>query len=273
MTTQEMQQRILQAVSSVVSLGLLVCVNGCNAVPSVLNWKTESKLNQKSLAEIWADPELKSTALAYGQSLFAKKRYDNAPIACSDCHGPNGGGTKGTCPQFDRGERLWGSSLEDIFYSIKYGIRDHTIDSTKQPWVIQPKPGTRWSVMPGFKDVLTTPQIKTLSVFVLNLSAGVATKGEGDMLFQRHCSSCHGVHGEGSTRIGAPPLRNKKWWLDFYNQGMEGLQRYISDGPGLNGMRGWGNCLGCLDDAQIKALAVYVRSLGNYPPEDRTQAP
>jgi hypothetical protein len=97
-----------------------------------------------SLAEIEANPQLQSYALAVGQSVFG----DN----CATCHGTGGTGAKGY-PNLRDDVWLWGGKLEDIQYTITHGIRTGAVapgfaDFAKRAfeggWIeVEDRPGKR----------------------------------------------------------------------------------------------------------------------------------
>jgi cytochrome c oxidase cbb3-type subunit 3 len=77
----------------------------------------------------------------------------------------------------------------------------------------------------------------------------------GTKLFGEQCSSCHGDAGKGNVELGAPNLTDKIWLFGSDKATIvDGLNR----GRG-SVMTAW---TGRLDDATIKALAIYVHGLG-----------
>ena len=81
----------------------------------------EAKILASSLEEITKDPALNRFTLAAGQAAFG----DN----CAACHGSGAQGSKGY-PNLNDDHWLWGGSLEEIYYTINYGIRS-THDDTR----------------------------------------------------------------------------------------------------------------------------------------------
>lgn len=193
------------------------------------------KIKTKSLAEIQSDPQLYAFALAGGKTMFKEN--------CSACHGTGAEGRKGF-PNLNDDDWLWGGKLEDIYATIKYGIR-----STHEK--------TRTSQMPAFgKDsILTQAQIAAVADYMLSLSNGNNKNSEGGVIFKQNCSSCHGDNGQGNREFGAPNLSDAIW---LYGNDKQSIMQQISN-PRSGVMPTWESRL---PDTTIKQLSVYVHSLG-----------
>ena len=93
---------------------------------------------------------------------------------------------------------------------------------------------------------------------VLSLS-GRADDGDavarGAEIFDAQCASCHGPEGKGSQDLGAPDLTDGIW---LYGGDRATLTETVSNGR-TGTMPAWN---GRLDDGTIKALTLYVYSLG-----------
>jgi len=88
----------------------------------------------------------------------------------------------------------------------------------------------------------------------LPISPGYDAKA-GAKLFAENCAVCHGDAGKGNQELGAPNLADKIW---LYGSDEATLVETI--GNGRSGvMPAW---VGRLDPSTVKALAVYVHSLG-----------
>jgi cytochrome c oxidase cbb3-type subunit 3 len=74
-------------------------------------------------------------------------------------------------------------------------------------------------------------------------------------LFKENCASCHGPEGKGQRKDGAPNLTDNEW---LYGGSREAIEDQIWNAHG-GVMPTW---QGRLTPATIKALAVYVHSLG-----------
>jgi len=198
----------------------------------------EHELANASLAQIQANPELLQFALAEGKSVFG----DN----CVPCHGAGGQGARGY-PNLNDDVWLWGGKLGDIQHTITVGVR-----STSEE--------TRQSQMPAFgrDGILKPAQIEDLTEYVVHISgrpANPAAVGRATKLFAENCAACHGPAGKGDRKFGAPNLTDNEW---EYGSKREDIHDQIWNGHG-GVMPTWG---GRLTPETIKALAVYVHSLG-----------
>ncbi len=77
----------------------------------------------------------------------------------------------------------------------------------------------------------------------------------GAKLFAANCASCHGDDGKGKQELGAPNLADQIW---LYGSDETAIVDTITNGH-AGVMPAW---TGRLDPATIKALAVYVHTLG-----------
>lgn len=198
----------------------------------------ERLLSGASLARIQSDPELLQFALAEGKSTFG----DN----CAPCHGSGGQGAHGY-PNLNDDVWLWGGSMADIQHTITVGVRSTS-------------PQTRQTQMPAFgrEAILKPEQIDDLVEYVVHLSGRPANRpalARGAKLFTENCVSCHGAQGKGNRQYGAPNLIDNEW---LYGSAREDIHGQIWNGHG-GVMPTWG---GRLTPETIKALAVYVHSLG-----------
>ncbi|KCZ93401.1 cytochrome-c oxidase, cbb3-type subunit III [Hyphomonas johnsonii] len=192
-----------------------------------------------SLEEIQTDRDLQQFALAMGESLFG----DN----CATCHGAGGRGAKGY-PVLADDVWLWDGTLDGIETTLRHGIRHEGDDAT------------RFSAMPRFgrDKLLTSQQIDDLTEYVLNFSGrsdDTEAVNRAAPLWSVQCSSCHGENGMGDRTLGAPNLTDTDW---LYGGQRDDIYSTIYNARNSH-MPAWGDRL---DDASIKALAVYVHSLG-----------
>lgn len=197
-----------------------------------------SQLMARDVGEILKDHELSQLALSLGESAFG----DN----CATCHGSGGRGAKGY-PRLADDVWLWGGSLADIEFTIRHGIRNGGEQA-------------RTSEMPAFgRDAFLQPaQISDLVEYVTSrsgASADPAAVVRAAPVFQKECASCHGVDARGDRTKGAPNLTDADW---LYGGDRASIRRTIF-GPRNGIMPAW---QARFDDATIRALAVYVHSLG-----------
>ncbi|HZH50828.1 MAG TPA: cytochrome-c oxidase, cbb3-type subunit III [Microvirga sp.] len=198
-----------------------------------------AKLAENSLEEIKQNPELFAFARAQGKAAFG----DN----CAPCHGAGGGGAKGY-PNLNDDDWLWGGSLAEVEQTIRHGARS-TSDQGHQ------------GSMPAFgrDGMLKREELSHVADYVRSLSGLPTEKGAdlaaGAKVFAENCAACHGDKGQGSKELGAPNLSDKIWLFGSDKAAiMEGL---VNGRGGV--MPAWH---GRLDDTTIKALTLYVHSLG-----------
>ena len=197
-----------------------------------------SELEKTAFADVRSKPDVLRFATASGAAAFAAN--------CAPCHGRGAQGSAGY-PNLNDDDWLWGGKIEDIHKTISFGIRSEHKD-------------TRASQMPRFgADKLLEPaQIGDAADYVLSLS-GLSKNNEaatrGAAIFAEQCAACHGEKAAGNQEMGAPNLSDAIW---LYGSRREDVVQSISTGRGGK-MPGW---TGRLDDVTIKALAVYVQSLG-----------
>ncbi len=193
-----------------------------------------------NLAEIKANPDLLTFALANGKAAF----MDN----CAACHGRSAQGAPGF-PNLNDDKWLWGGTLDDIRQTITYGVRSGNDKA-------------HLSQMPSFgEDKLLTPeQINDAAEYVLSLSklphdAAAAERGNAVFHGDGGCLACHGEEGKGNQEFGAPNLTDNIW---LYGGTKAAIMHQIQTGHG-GVMPAW---VDRLDPVTIKELALYVHSLG-----------
>jgi len=196
-------------------------------------------LGAASLAEIEKDPALLALARARGKTVFG----DN----CAQCHGSGGAGAKGY-PNLNDDDWLWGGSLDQIMQTIQFGARSG-----------HPKAHENAMLAFGRDGVLKKDQIVTVANYVRSLSELPTSPGydkvSGAKIFADNCASCHGDNAKGNQALGAPDLTDKIW---LYGSDEATLVETIANGR-AGVMPAW---VDRLDPSTIKALAVYVHSLG-----------
>ncbi|HLZ01041.1 MAG TPA: cytochrome-c oxidase, cbb3-type subunit III [Bradyrhizobium sp.] len=196
-------------------------------------------LGAASLADIEKDPELLALARARGKTVFG----DN----CAPCHGTGATGSKGF-PNLNDDDWLWGGTLDQILQTIRYGARSGN-----------PKAHEGQMVAFGRDGVLKPDQIVTVANYVRALS-GLSTRpgydaAAGAKIFADNCVACHGENGKGNPEVGSKNLTANIW---LYGGDEATVIETITNGRG-GVMPAWE---GRLDPVTLKAMAVYVHSLG-----------
>jgi cytochrome c oxidase cbb3-type subunit III len=197
------------------------------------------KLASTPLAEIEKDPALLALARARGKAAFG----DN----CAPCHGTGGTGAKGY-PNLNDDEWIWGGKLEQIEQTILYGARSGNAKAHEGQMLAFGKDG-----------ILKPAEIVTVANYARSLSGLPTAAGynaaAGKKIFADNCASCHGDAGKGNQEMGAPDLTDKIW---LYGSDEPTVIETITNGR-AGVMPAWA---GRLDPATVRALAVYVHSLG-----------
>ncbi len=197
-----------------------------------------SRIDSTGLEDIRSDEELFRFSVAGGSSLYK--------VNCSQCHGSGAQGAPGY-PNLNDDDWLWGGDLENIYLTIKHGVRNNDDDDARQ------------SEMPAFGDsVLEAAQIADVTQYVLQLSSqehdATAAKS-GAAIYAENCAVCHGDDGKGGREFGAPNLADA---LSLYGNTASLIAAQIAK-PKHGVMPAWGQKL---TEAEVKQLTVYVHSLG-----------
>jgi cytochrome c oxidase cbb3-type subunit 3 len=196
-------------------------------------------LGAASLADIEKDPALLALARARGKAVFG----DN----CAPCHGSGAAGAKGY-PNLNDDDWLWGGTLDQIMQTIQFGVRSG-----------HPKAHESAMLAFGRDGMLKSEEIVTVANYVRSLSGLPTRQGydsiAGRKIFTENCVSCHGDGGKGNQVMGAPNLTDQIW---LYGSDEATIIETVTNGrSGV--MPAW---TGRLDPSTIKAMAVYVHSLG-----------
>ena len=196
-------------------------------------------LGKASLPDIEKDPALLSLARARGKTVFA----DN----CAPCHGSGAAGAKGY-PNLNDDDWLWGGTLDQISQTIQFGARSGNGKAHEGQMLAFGRDG-----------ILKADQIVTVANYVRSLSGLSTAPGfdaaAGKRIFAENCASCHGDAGKGNLEFGAPNLTDQIW---LYGSDEATIIETITNGR-AGVMPAW---TGRLDPITIKALTVYVHSLG-----------
>ena len=196
------------------------------------------KLASVELTEIGADPELANYATSAGGAVFR--------TWCAQCHGSGAQGGKGY-PNLLDDDWLWGGTIEDIYITLKHGIRSPDDEDT------------RFSEMPAFGEMLDEEQIDQVVNHVLKISGQAprdpAAAEAGAEVFADNCAACHGDDGTGDRSVGAPNLTDAVW---LYGGDYDTIRETVTNGR-RGVMPSWNTRL---SEAEIRSVATYVHQLG-----------
>lgn len=206
------------------------------------------RFHQKSFQKIMSEPDLYNFAMAGGKAAFKEN--------CAMCHGSGGEGKKGY-PNLNDDDWLWGGKLDEIYYTIKYGVRSDDEDA-------------RISQMPAFgKDgLLNFDEINAVVDYTLTLSGGVHKKSydQGQKIFKQNCAACHGEEGRGDKTVGAPNLSDAIWLYGEDRKSVYDTVFLARKGV----MPAWDNRL---DDDTLRALTIFLHELGGGEPSETIAEP
>ncbi len=195
------------------------------------------KFSKSSFEQVKQDKDLMEFALNGGKAAFQNN--------CAVCHGTGAAGQKGY-PNLNDDDWLWGGKIDDIYTTLKYGIRS-THDKTRS------------TIMPSFGTdrILTKAQIEEVTDYVLAFSNGEdqSKMVDGQKIFVENCVACHTASGKGNKLEGAPNLTDKIW---LYGGQKEDVIYTITNSR-YGVMPSWE---GRLDEQTIRQLTIYVHSLG-----------
>lgn len=206
-----------------------------------LNTDLRAQLSDVELAAVTQDdmPDLYNYAIQSGNSTFA--------TWCSQCHGRGAAGVQASgYPNLLDDDWLWGGTLEDIQMTIAHGIRN------------EDDPDARWSEMTAFDEILSDEEVSQVVNYVLDVSdqeADATLAAAGETVFLDNCAACHGDNAMGDRFMGAPNLTDRIWLYGGTPEAIEETVRYSRFGV----MPPWS---GRLSDAEVRATAIYVHSLG-----------
>lgn len=187
-----------------------------------------------------------------GEAASSGPHSDNNPyrIHCASCHGADGRGTAVL-------RQMLGANVIDLT-SIEQAIKLVDIDLIALINDGRPKSG-----MPAFKTVLTPEQvteiIQHMNERIIPSLSDKTHLRQGQKIYQRHCSVCHGDRGQVAmwAKAGLDPSP-----ADFSNpEKRDELKRQrmlfsVSNGRPDTAMTSW---LGRFDAKQIESVVDYIR--------------
>ena len=212
-----------------------------------LNADVRQRITEVELAAITPsdNPDLYNYAIQGGAATFA--------TWCSQCHGSGAAGVQGAgYPNLLDDDWLWGGTIEEVHYTISHGIRN------------EDDPSARYSEMTAFEGILSDDEIAAVVQYVRNLSGQDADAGlvpVGETVYLDNCAACHAEDGTGDLFLGAPNLTDAIWLYGGSEEAIEYTVRNARFGV----MPPWSaeaSDAGRLSEAEVRAVAVYVHSLG-----------
>ncbi|MBO9402320.1 cytochrome-c oxidase, cbb3-type subunit III [Shimia sp. R9_1] len=198
-----------------------------------------AKLEAAELTQIAADDELNSYATSAGSAVF--KTF------CAQCHGSGAAGGVGY-PNLLDNDWLWGGDIENIYLTIKHGIRNEDDDDA------------RYSEMPAFGEILEKEEVEQVVNYVMSLSGDpvdASMVDAGAVVFEDNCSACHMEDGTGDRDQGAPNLADAIWLYGGDYASIKETVTYSRYGV----MPSW-SFRDRLSEAEIRAVSAYVHQLG-----------
>ena len=167
---------------------------------------------------------------------------------CAQCHGSGAAGVQANgYPNLLDDDWLWGGDEDAIYQTIAHGVRNDIDEDA------------RYSEMPNFGEILEPNEINAVTNFVISLSGGDVLNPDlvsfGSEIYADNCSACHGDTGQGDRDQGAPKLDDAIW---LFGGSFDEIQAQIT--KSRNGVMP--NWQGRLSEAEMRAVALYVHSLG-----------
>ena len=186
--------------------------------------KFESKWNNISQEDL----------IGMGQSVFL--------VQCAPCHGIDAEGIDGKAQ--DLTKRIAADSVKSVVLNGSAAIGDNPAGNLGYAMGMMPDRNGLFNANTG--AMISDAEIDAVSKYVAN-----GMKGEGADAFAGACASCHGIDGKGMGGM-APNL------VEYDNMIVASVLKHgkksnIGIMPSFDGM---------LSDTQVKAVANYLRSIG-----------
>ncbi|MEA2050524.1 MAG: c-type cytochrome [Campylobacterota bacterium] len=175
-----------------------------------------------------------SDLVGMGQSVFL--------VQCAPCHGVDAEGIDGKAQ--DLTKRIAASSVKGVVLKGSAAIGNNPAGNLGYMMGAMPDRNGLFNANSG--AMISDSEIDTVSAYVAN-----GLKGEGADVFAGACASCHGADGQGMNGM-APNLAIYDDTL-VTNVLKHGKKSTIGAMPSFEGR---------LTDTQVKALAGYLRSIG-----------
>ena len=229
-----------------------------SATPGVLGYSTRqnahAEIAAQELANAGINIELETTdliSISEDRELMSYAKNAGASVFrtwCAQCHGSGAAGVQANgYPNLLDDDWLWGGDEDAIYQTIAHGVRNEIDEDA------------RFSEMPNFGEFLEADEIDAVTNFVISLSGGTAPNADsisfGSEIYAENCSACHGEAGQGDRDQGAPKLDDAIW---LFGGSFDEIKAQIT--KSRNGVMP--NWQGRLTEAEMRAVALYVHSLG-----------
>lgn len=169
-----------------------------------------------------------------GQSVFL--------VQCAPCHGMDAEGIDGRAQNLTK--RISAASVKDVVLNGSAALGTNPAGNLGYMMGAMPDRNGLFNANSG--GMITDAEIDTVSNYVAN-----GMQGEGADIFAGACASCHGVDGAGMGGM-APNLHTYDDTL-VANVLKHGKKASIGEMPSFEGR---------LSETQVKAIAHYLRSIG-----------
>ncbi|MGJ0322301.1 c-type cytochrome [Aliarcobacter cryaerophilus] len=205
-----------------------------NGFSQIGQWNEETNEYNAKFESKWQNPN-EQTLNAMGQSIFL--------VQCAPCHGNDAEGINGKAQ--DLTKRISAASVEAVIKQGSLAIGPKVEGNLGYAMGMMPGQDGLFNANTGMP--ISDEEAKIVSAYIAN-----GMTGEGAEIFMGVCSSCHGVDGTGMEGM-SPNLvaYDDALVLAVLKDGKKGLLGHM---PSFNER---------LNETQEKALASYIRSLGD----------
>ncbi|MFA6789692.1 MAG: c-type cytochrome [Arcobacteraceae bacterium] len=204
-----------------------------NGFSQIGQWNEETLEYNTKFESKWQNPDA-PTLNAMGESIFL--------VQCAPCHGVDAEGIDGKAQNLTK--RISAASVEAVIKNGSVAIGPNAAGNL----------GYSMGMMPGQDGLINTntgapisdAEAKVVAAYIAN-----GMTGEGSEIFAGVCASCHGADGKGMDGM-APNLvaYDDTLVANVLSHGKKGITGTM---PSFSGR---------LNETQTKALASYLRSLG-----------
>ena len=204
-----------------------------NQFSQIGQYNEETNEYQAKFESKWNDIS-QDDLVGMGQSVFL--------VQCAPCHGIDGEGIDGKAQ--DLSKRISADSVKEVILKGSAAIGSNPAGNLGYMMGAMPDKNGLFNANSG--AMISDAEIETVSKYVAN-----GMKGAGADIFVGACSSCHGVDGKGMSGM-APNLTSYDDTI-VASVLKHGKKSNIGQMPSFDGR---------LSETQVKAVANYLRSIG-----------